>query len=111
MRRNTVLTVCFLALGTAPLWYAAEAQAIPAEQGELLEGTQPLPDFSAVAHPPANAVSPVISAGPASSTGDAAATDAPPPAVADSGEDSHTASAAIPCMVSLTRLIFPDSSL
>jgi len=100
MRRNTVLTVCFLALGTAPLWYAAEAQAIPAEQGELLEGTQPLPDFSAVAHPPANAVSPVISAGPASSTGDAAATDAPPPAVADSGEDSHTASAAIPCMVS-----------
>ncbi len=49
MKRNAVvLIVCHLALGWASQWYAADAQAMPAKQSELLVGTPPAPVFSAV---------------------------------------------------------------
>lgn len=99
MKRNAVLTACYLTLLWAPLCYTGTAQAIPGEQSELLEGTQPLPDFSAVAHPPSQSVPPVISADTASSADESAPASEPEISTADNSDESHTASSAIPCMV------------
>ena len=68
MKRNAVvLIVCHLVLGWASQWYAADAQAMPAKQSELLVGTPPLPVFSTVTQLREQVAPPMFSAATANS--------------------------------------------
>ncbi len=94
MNKHAVaLSACSLVLGWGLLGYAGAARAIPTAQGELIDGTQPLPDFSAVAQT-RNLPSPAANPPPPA--------DAPaePTAQAAALTDRVPAGAAIPCMVS-----------
>jgi hypothetical protein len=99
MQRNARI-LCHLALGWLSLCYFAGAQAIPTGPSELLDGTQPLPDFSAVAQPPEQAAPPVISAGSASAGTSPAATPRGETAAAAGTDDDGEATATIPCLIS-----------
>jgi hypothetical protein len=95
-----VLTVCYLALGWGLLGYSGGALAIPGEQHELLEGTQPLPDFSAVAHPTGQSAPPVISAADPGSSNPAATSEPTGEPAETAPKNSELPDTAIPCLIS-----------
>lgn len=101
MKRHALtLTICHLALSLGASGYIGNALAIPADQSDMLSGTQPLPDFSSVVQPLEPSAPPVIQAA-TPPPGQAAA-----PAGESTGQNAATAPAgtetaeAIPCMVS-----------
>lgn len=101
MKRSiVVLTVCQLTLGWGLLGHAGNARAIPAAHNELLEGTQPLPDFSAVAQPPQAPAAAAISAVTSTSDSLERAPDSTQTINDNNNNNNSLNEAAIPCLIS-----------